>query len=78
MMTNQTVGSLYERNAQQLGVEFSPDSHLLNSLAGSTDMGNVSHIVPSIHPVFYIGTKATNHTRAFTEAAGNFILSLIK
>lgn len=38
--------------------------------AGSSDMGNVSQIIPSIHPFFGIGTQAANHTRQFTEAAG--------
>jgi amidohydrolase len=38
---------------------------------GSTDMGNVTHVLPGIHPV--IGVEAggaTVHQRAFTEAAG--------
>ena len=36
---------------------------------GSTDMGNVSHVVPSIHPVYAIETEAGNHTPDFTAAA---------
>ena len=35
----------------------------------STDMGNVSHVVPSIHPMFAIPTEAGNHTPGFTAAA---------
>jgi amidohydrolase len=35
----------------------------------STDMANVSQVVPAIHPVFGIGTRAGNHTRDFTAAA---------
>lgn len=38
---------------------------------GSTDMGNVSYAVPSIHPMFYIGSDALNHTHEFTAAAGD-------
>ena len=38
-------------------------------LAGSTDMGNVSYVKPSIHPFFKIGS-AMNHTKDFTEVAG--------
>jgi metal-dependent amidase/aminoacylase/carboxypeptidase family protein len=34
---------------------------------GSTDMGNVSWAVPSIHPTFAIGGLAINHTSGFTE-----------
>lgn len=41
-----------------------------NYLAGSTDFGNVSHKIPGIHPFFYIGTDALNHTEEYTEAAG--------
>ena len=38
--------------------------------AGSTDMGNVSQRVPSIHPVIRLGDDLNMHTREFTEAAG--------
>lgn len=41
-----------------------------NYLAGSTDFGNVSFKIPGIHPFFYIGTDARNHTEEYTEAAG--------
>ena len=33
-------------------------------------MGNVSHVVASIHPMYAIGTTAANHSHAFTSAAG--------
>ena len=36
-------------------------------------MGNVSHKVPSIHPVYSIG-PAINHTREFTKLSGKIIL----
>ena len=36
---------------------------------GSTDMGNVSHVVPSIHPIFRIEAESGNHTAGFTAAA---------
>ncbi len=38
-------------------------------LGGSTDMGNVSYVVPSIHPMFAIGSGEVNHTREFTAVA---------
>ncbi|MDR6865663.1 amidohydrolase [Microbacterium resistens] len=38
--------------------------------AGSTDMGNVSLRVPSIHPVIRLGDGLNMHTREFSEAAG--------
>lgn len=41
----------------------------MKSMAGSTDMGNVSYVKPSIHPIFKIG-DAMNHTKEFTVLAG--------
>src|SRR5699024_4586657 len=39
---------------------------------GSTDTGNVSHIVPTIHPHIKIGSRnLVGHTHRFREAAGN-------
>ena len=48
---------------------------LLQILAStmSTDMGNVSHKVPSIHPVYSIGS-GINHTREFTKLSGKILL----
>lgn len=45
-------------------------SDFFNDLAGSTDFGNVSFVVPGIHPFFYICTDALNHTEEYTAAAG--------
>lgn len=39
--------------------------------SGSTDLGNVSQVVPCIHPIFPIGEDLVCHTRAFAEAAGS-------
>ena len=36
---------------------------------GSTDMGNVSHVLPSLHPIYAIDAEAGNHTAQFTAAA---------
>ena len=36
---------------------------------GSTDMGDVSHVVPSLHPIYAIEAEAGNHTAQFTAAA---------
>ena len=38
---------------------------------GSTDVGNVSHIIPTIHPEIAIGTRLAAHTPAFADAAGS-------
>ena len=66
------MANLYKKNATHVGVDF--DAHGAGGGGGeasaSTDMGNVSYVVPSIHPMFYIGALEVNHTRAFTAAAG--------
>ncbi|PTJ48411.1 amidohydrolase, partial [Staphylococcus simulans] len=39
---------------------------------GSTDTGNVSHVVPTIHPHIKIGSRnLVGHTHRFREAAGS-------
>ena len=73
MINNKTVAKLFKKNAEDLGVEFSKDIDKSSSVSASTDMGNVSHVVPSIHPVFYIGSNAFNHTREFTTASGKLL-----
>lgn len=59
---------VYKKHAEELGVKF--DDCGQKKFTGSTDMGNVSQVVPSIHPIYSIKTTAANHTRAFAEAAG--------
>ncbi|HEY4943443.1 MAG TPA: M20 family metallopeptidase [Rhizomicrobium sp.] len=54
MKTNWPMAELYEANAIKLGREFFPVKDLPPGYAGSTDMGNVSHRVPSIHPMLGI------------------------
>lgn len=62
LRTNRTVAKLFVSSVKSLGVNY-PDSPT-GALCGSTDMGNVSHTVPSIHPKYCIGA-ATNHTPEF-------------
>ncbi|KAL3882708.1 hypothetical protein ACJMK2_029021 [Sinanodonta woodiana] len=73
MVKNMTVLDIYRTNAVSVGVDFEkyrmPDG--FNTSTGSTDMGNVSHVVPSIHPMFYIESTSVNHTRDFTTASGD-------
>lgn len=60
------IGALYKRNAEALGREF-PVSSPLNAVAASTDMGNVSQAIPSIHPMIGIDSSpAVNHQPEFT------------
>ncbi len=65
MVHDPDLAALYRHNAELLGREFD-DS---DGAPVSTDMGNVSHVVPSIHPMIGIDTNgAVNHQQAFTDA----------
>jgi amidohydrolase len=60
------IAAAYRRNAEALGRVFPDLGVLLERAAGSTDMGNVSLALPSIHP--YIGIAslpAVNHQPEF-------------
>ena len=70
MITNNIMADLFEKNATSIGIGFEESAQKKDMPSGSTDMGNVSYEVPSIHPMFYIGTDEFNHTRGFTTAAG--------
>ena len=64
MRNNTSLAAAYRANAESLGRTFI-DVRLDST--GSSDMGNVSQALPSIHPMFGIGAMAFNHTPAFTE-----------
>jgi len=60
------IAALYRKNAEALGRFFPDLGPLLERSAGSTDMGNISQAIPSIHP--YIGIDsfpAVNHQPEF-------------
>ena len=48
---NEPLARAFQENAERLGREFVPLDAMPSRFAGSTDMGNVSHRVPSIHPM---------------------------
>ncbi len=54
LKTNWPMAEAYKKNAQALGRDFFPFEHIPAGFAGSTDMGNVSHRVPSIHPMLAV------------------------
>ncbi|KAI1895700.1 hypothetical protein AGOR_G00108940 [Albula goreensis] len=70
ILRNTTLDQLYEENGRTLGMQFTTDQNVLNTPSGSTDFGNVSYVVPGIHPYFYIGSDALNHTEEYTAASG--------
>jgi amidohydrolase len=59
------IAAVYRRNAEALGRVF-PDPTAPSRPGGSTDMGNVSLALPSIHPMIGIDSlPATNHQPEF-------------
>jgi amidohydrolase len=68
MRHDSDIAAVYKRNAKALGREFRESSSELGSFAGSTDMGNVSLAVPSIHPLIGINSwPAVNHQPEFAK-----------
>ncbi|MDO8611657.1 MAG: M20 family metallopeptidase [Dehalococcoidia bacterium] len=64
MRNNTALAGAYRANAESVGRTFI-DARLDST--GSSDMGNVSQALPSIHPMFGVGAMAFNHTPAFTN-----------
>ncbi len=54
LKTNWPMAEAFERNAHALGRDFFPVKDIPQGFAGSTDMGNVSHRVASIHPMLAV------------------------
>jgi amidohydrolase len=54
LKTSWPMAQAFEKNAAALGREFFPLKDIPPGFAGSTDMGNVSHRVPSIHPMLAV------------------------
>ncbi len=70
MKNNTVLAELFSSNLQSLGRQvFECDPGLG---FGSTDMGNVSQVVPSIHPTIAIASPEVSiHTEEFTAAAAS-------
>jgi len=70
MRFNRALGRLFQANLEALGerVEQTPEDQEL----GSTDVGNVSQVVPTIQPTIALTNRpeVVCHTVAFAEAAG--------
>ncbi|XP_009696488.1 PREDICTED: peptidase M20 domain-containing protein 2, partial [Cariama cristata] len=71
VLPNKSLQKVYKENGKKLGIEFISEDCISNGLSGSTDFGNVTFVVPGLHPYFYIGSDALNHTEQYTEAAGS-------
>jgi len=63
---DRALAAVYRRNAEALGRSFPDLGALLERSAASTDMGNVSHALPGIHPIIGIDSlPAVNHQPEF-------------
>ena len=70
MRCNRALGALFRGNLEALGerIEQTPEDQEL----GSTDVGNLSQVVPTIHPTIALTGQpdVVCHSSAFAEAAG--------
>jgi metal-dependent amidase/aminoacylase/carboxypeptidase family protein len=63
LRTNVPIADLYRANAERVGRR---PRHADNGVVGSTDMGNVSYLVPSIHPMIKVAPPGVAiHTKDF-------------
>jgi amidohydrolase len=66
LQTDHVIADLYEQNSRELGRTMNRLADLEPSTSGSTDMGNVSHEVPAIHPMIDLNCYPTvNHQPEF-------------
>jgi amidohydrolase len=67
MKRNQALADAFRVNMQHVGVRESPE---MKERLGSSDVGNVSQVIPTIQPYVRIAPDGTPwHSRAFEEAA---------
>ncbi len=66
IIPNRTLAGLFKSNLESLGrIVVDPDP---NERMGSTDMGDISHIIPSIHPYLAIApVNVAGHTLEFKQ-----------
>jgi metal-dependent amidase/aminoacylase/carboxypeptidase family protein len=69
MIDNEAMVELYAANADALGRAVA-EPHGEAAVVGSTDMGNVSYLVPAIHPMISVAPSGLPiHTPEFAEHA---------
>ena len=70
MKTDRRMIDLYRKNLDRLGVAYEAEP---NRKCGSTDMGNVSQVVPAIHPSMAItnNPEMAGHTAEFAAASNS-------
>jgi amidohydrolase len=68
LISNEVLTELFVANATGIGRQMPTFAETGLPTFASSDMGNVSHIVPSIHPSIAIETDAVNHQPEFAAA----------
>ncbi|HXM53248.1 MAG TPA: M20 family metallopeptidase [Candidatus Binatus sp.] len=70
LRNNSVLARLFDENLRRVGLD--PVEGVPWENAGSTDMGNVSHVVPALHPTVAIASaEVPGHSQAFLEASGS-------
>lgn len=67
MVINMTLADSFEQHAKRIGRSFAPFK--IRDSAGSSDIGNVSQMLPCLHGYLAIHETANPHTVEFAEAA---------
>jgi len=72
LLLNRPLADAFRENAETLGRDFLPWESVPSSIQGSTDMGNISYRVPSIHPMLASAPPhVTIHNAEFEKWAGS-------
>jgi metal-dependent amidase/aminoacylase/carboxypeptidase family protein len=72
MDTNQPLSAAYAANLERVGRRTVDLTNVAAAVAGSTDMGNVSKLVPSIHPMIAVSPPTVPlHSVEFAHWAGS-------
>ncbi|KAH7940990.1 hypothetical protein HPB49_008822 [Dermacentor silvarum] len=77
VIQNAAIAASYRKHGHSLGLTFIDDYVKKLTVSGaSTDCGNVSHRVPTLHAVYSVGSKEkvrgpANHTHQFATLAGS-------
>lgn len=67
LLITKKFDEVFAKNARTLGLDINTS---VEKGLGSTDTGNISHVVPTIHPCIKIGPESlVGHTSQFCEAA---------
>jgi amidohydrolase len=72
LRSNAELERVWSANARLIGRDSDDPRQVGRHVVGSTDMGNISHLVPSIHPMIAAAPAGTPiHTEAFAVAASS-------